>query len=198
MREFTKGILRRNPVFYLILGLCPTLAVTTTVENALVMSLAFLFVMVPSAAIISALRNSIPRNVRIPSFIVIISTFTTVIDLLIHGFLPRFHEILGIFIPLIVVNCVVMGRVEAFASKNPVRDSVLDAAGMGVGFSLAIIVVSAIRELLGTGSIVVFGREVIPALTGSPVGLMILPPGAFLTIGILIAIFRRRGLLKEV
>ena len=198
MKEFTKGILRRNPVFYLILGLCPTLAVTTTVENALVMSLAFLFVMIPSAAIISALRNSIPRNVRIPSFIVIISTFTTVIDLLIHGFLPRFHEILGIFIPLIVVNCVVMGRVEAFASKNPVRESVLDAAGMGVGFSLAIVVVSAIRELLGTGAIVVFGREVIPALTGSPAGLMILPPGAFLTIGILIAVFRKRGLLKEV
>jgi electron transport complex protein RnfE len=198
MKEFTKGILRRNPVFYLILGLCPTLAVTTTVENALVMSLAFLFVMIPSAAIISALRNSIPRNVRIPSFIVIISTFTTVIDLLIHGFLPRFHDILGIFVPLIVVNCVVMGRVEAFASKNPVKESVLDAVGMGVGFSLAIIVVAAIRELMGTGAIVVFGHEVIPTLTRSPAGLMILPPGAFLTIGILIAIFRKRGLLKEV
>jgi electron transport complex protein RnfE len=198
MKEFTKGILRRNPVFYLILGLCPTLAVTTTVENALVMSLAFLFVMIPSAAIISALRNSIPRNVRIPSFIVIISTFTTVIDLLIHGFLPRFHDILGIFVPLIVVNCVVMGRVEAFASKNPVKESVLDAVGMGVGFSLAIIVVAAIRELVGTGAIVVFGHEVIPTLTRSPAGLMILPPGAFLTIGILIAIFRKRGLLKEV
>jgi electron transport complex protein RnfE len=198
MKEFTKGILRRNPVFYLILGLCPTLAVTTTVENALVMSLAFLFVMIPSAAIISALRNSIPRNVRIPSFIVIISTLTTVIDLLIHGFLPRFHDILGIFVPLIVVNCVVMGRVEAFASKNPVKESVLDAVGMGVGFSLAIIVVAAIRELMGTGAIVVFGHEVIPTLTRSPAGLMILPPGAFLTIGILIAIFRKRGLLKEV
>jgi electron transport complex protein RnfE len=198
MKEFTKGILRRNPVFYLILGLCPTLAVTTTVENALVMSLAFLFVMIPSAAIISALRNSIPRNVRIPSFIVIISTFTTVNDLLIHGFLPRFHDILGIFVPLIVVNCVVMGRVEAFASKNPVKESVLDAVGMGVGFSLAIIVVAAIRELVGTGAIVVFGHEVIPTLTRSPAGLMILPPGAFLTIGILIAIFRKRGLLKEV
>jgi electron transport complex protein RnfE len=198
MKEFTKGILRRNPVFYLILGLCPTLAVTTTGENALVMSLAFLFVMIPSAAIISALRNSIPRNVRIPSFIVIISTFTTVIDLLIHGFLPRFHDILGIFVPLIVVNCVVMGRVEAFASKNPVKESVLDAVGMGVGFSLAIIVVAAIRELVGTGAIVVFGHEVIPTLTRSPAGLMILPPGAFLTIGILIAIFRKRGLLKEV
>jgi len=197
MKEFTKGIIKRNPVFYLILGLCPTLAITTTVENALVMSVAFLFVMVPSAAIISAIRNWVPKNVRIPSFIVVIATFTTIIDLLIHGFLPKFHEILGIFVPLIVVNCIIMGRVEAFASRNPVKESVLDAAGMGVGFSMAIVVVSAIRELLGSGSIQIFGHTIVPALTQYPVKLMILPPGAFLTIGIVVAILKKRGLLKE-
>lgn len=198
MKEFTKGILRRNPIFYLMLGLCPTLAITTAVENALVMSVSFLFVMIPSAAIISMIRKWVPRNVRIPSFIVVIATFTTIIDLLISGFLPRFHEILGIFIPLIVVNCIVMGRVEAFASKNPVKESVFDAAGMGVGFSIAIVAVSAIRELLGKGYVEVFGHTVIPAITRSPVGVIILPPGAFLTIGIIMAIFKKRGLLKGV
>lgn len=198
MKEFTKGILRRNPIFYLMLGLCPTLAITTAVENALVMSVAFLFVMIPSAAMISMIRKWVPRDVRIPSFIVVIATFTTIIDLLIHGFLPRFHEVLGIFIPLIVVNCIVMGRVEAFASKNPVKESILDAAGMGIGFSMAIIAVSAIREFLGKGSVEIFGYTVIPALTQSPVGVMILPPGAFLTIGIIMAIFKKRGLLKGV
>ncbi|MEM1689844.1 MAG: RnfABCDGE type electron transport complex subunit E [Candidatus Hadarchaeales archaeon] len=198
MKEFTKGILKRNPIFYLMLGLCPTLAITTAVENALIMSAAFLFVMIPSAAIISMVRRWIPRNVRIPSFIVIIATFTTIIDLLIHGFLPRFYEVLGIFIPLIVVNCIVMGRVEAFASKNPVRESILDAAGMGIGFSAAIVVVSIIRELLGRGYVEIFGYTVIPSFTRSPIGVMILPPGAFLTIGIIIAIFKKKGLLKGV
>jgi len=198
MKEFTKGILKRNPIFYLMLGLCPTLAITTAVENALIMSAAFLFVMIPSAAIISMVRRWIPRNVRIPSFIVIIATFTTIIDLLIHGFLPRFYEVLGIFIPLIVVNCIVMGRIEAFASKNPVRESILDAAGMGIGFSAAIVVVSIIRELLGRGYVEIFGYTVIPSFTRSPIGVMILPPGAFLTIGIIIAIFKKKGLLKGV
>lgn len=195
IQEFTKGILKNNPVFYLVLGLCPALAVTTSVENALVMSAAFLFVIVPSNLIISAVRGWIPKEVRIPCFIVIIATFTTIVDLFIRGYLPRFYEVIGIFIPLIVVNCIVLGRVEAFASKKPVSDTILDAAGMGIGFALAIIIISAIRELTGAGKIVVFGYTLVPSLTPSPAMAMVLPPGAFITIGIVLAFFKRRKLI---
>ena len=193
--ELTKGILRNNPVFYLVLGLCPTLAVTTSVENALVMGGAFLFVIIPSCLISSAIRGWVPREVRIPCFIVIVATFVTIVELIIHGYLPRLYKILGIFVPLIVVNCIVFARIEAFASKNPLSSSLLDATGMGVGFSLAILLISAIRELIGTGKIVMFGYTLIPSLTPSPATVMITPPGAFITIGIILALFKRWKLI---
>jgi electron transport complex protein RnfE len=193
--ELIKGILRNNPVFYLVLGLCPTLAVTTSVESALVMGGAVLFVIVPSCAIVSAIRGWVPKEVRMPCFIVIIATFVTIVDLVIHGYLPELHRILGIFVPLIVVNCIVFARVEAFSSKNPISSSILDATGMGIGFALAILLISSIRELMGAGRIVIFGYTLIPSLTASPATVMILPPGAFLTIGILLAFFKRRKLV---
>lgn len=191
LQEFTKGIVKKNAVFALALGLCPTLAITTSVENALGMSLAVVFVLISSNLIISALKHFIPQEVRIPCFIVIIASLVTVIDLLMHGYSPTLYKNLGIFLPLIVVNCIILGRAEAFASKRSVSDTFLDAAGISVGFALAIISVSAIRELLGSGAIVIFGYEVVPAFTSSPAAAMILPPGAFLTIGILLALLRR-------
>lgn len=191
LQEFTKGIVKKNAVFALALGLCPTLAITTSVENALGMSLAVAFVLISSNFIISALKHFIPQEVRIPCFIVIIASLVTVIDLLMHGYSPTLYKNLGIFLPLIVVNCIILGRAEAFASKSSVSDTFLDAAGISVGFALAIISVSAIRELLGSGAIVIFGYEVVPAFTSSPAAAMILPPGAFLTIGILLALLRR-------
>ena len=195
VNELIKGVLRNNPVFYLVLGLCPTLAVTTSIENALVMGGAVLFVIVPSCFIASAIRGRVPREVRIPCFIIIIATFVTIVDLIIHGYLLELHRILGIFVPLIVVNCVIFARVEAFASKNPISSSLLDATGMGIGFALAILLISAIRELIGTGKIVIFGYTLIPSLTASPATVMILPPGAFITIGVLLAFFKRKKLV---
>ena len=191
LQEFTKGIVKKNAVFALALGLCPTLAITTSVENALGMSLAVAFVLISSNFIISALKRFIPQEVRIPCFIVIIASLVTVIDLLMHGYSPTLYKHLGIFLPLIVVNCIILCRAEVFASKRSVSDTFLDAAGISVGFALAIISVSAIRELLGSGAIVIFGHEVVPALTSSPATAMVLPPGAFLTIGILLALLRR-------
>lgn len=195
--EFTKGLLRKNTVFALALGLCPVLAITTRVENALGMSLAVLFVVVFSNLIVSIIRDYIPKRVRIPSFIVIIATLVTIVDLTIHGYSISLYRNLGIFLPLIVVNCMILGRAESFASKNSVGDSILDALGMGIGFAIAIIVVSAIREFFGTGEIVVFGYQVIPGIMGEPAMAMILPPGAFLTIGILLGILRRTGVKKD-
>lgn len=195
LQEFTKGIIKNNAVFALALGLCPVLAVTTSVENALGMSFAVAFVLISSNLIVSALRGFIPREVRIPSFIVIIASLVTIIDLLIHGYSLTLYKNLGIFLPLIVVNCIILGRAEAFASKRSVPDTLLDAAGISVGFAIAIISVSAIRELIGTGGIVIFGHEIVPTLTSSPVGVMVGPFGAFLTIGILLALLRRAGVI---
>ena len=148
----TKGFFKENPVLVLVLGTCPTLAVTTSVKNALGMGLATTFVLLMSNAIISLLKNVIPDKVRIPSFIVIIATFVSMIDLLIQGFLPSLASSLGIFIPLIVVNCIVLGRAEAFASKNTVGDSILDGIGMGIGFTIALTIIGTVREILGSGS----------------------------------------------
>jgi electron transport complex protein RnfE len=193
LQEFTKGIVKKNAVFALALGLCPTLAITTSVENALGMSFAVAFVLIFSNLIISAVRGLVPRKVRIPCFIVIIASLVTIIDLFMHGYFPTLYKRLGIFLPLIVVNCIILGRAEAFASKRSVFDTLLDAAGISVGFALAIILVSVIRELLGSGKIVVLGHEIVPAFISSPAAAMILPPGAFLTIGILLALLRRAG-----
>ncbi|GFP21803.1 Na+-translocating ferredoxin:NAD+ oxidoreductase subunit E, partial [Candidatus Hakubella thermalkaliphila] len=191
LQEFTKGIVKNNAVFFLVLGLCPTLAVTTMVENALMMSLAFAFTMISSNLIISAVKKFIPSEVRLPSYIVIIATMVTVVDLLMAGYSPALYERLGIFVPLIVVNCIILARAEAFASKRSIPDTFLDTAGVSLGFALAIVVVSVIRELSGFGTIVVFGYQIVPTLALSPPIMMILPPGAFITIGVILAILKQ-------
>ncbi len=197
LKEFTKGILKENAVFALALGLCPVLAITTRVENAIGMSFAVLFVITFSNLIVSLIKDYVPERVRIPSFIVIIATLVTVVDLTIHGYSIQLYRNLGIFLPLIVVNCMILGRAEAFASKNTMLDSISDALGMGVGFAFAIILVSAVREFFGTGKIVVFGHTVVPKVMGNPANGMILPIGAFLTIGLLLGILRRMGVMED-
>jgi electron transport complex protein RnfE len=195
-QEFTKGIVKNNPVFFLVLGLCPALAVTTMVDNALMMSLAFAFTIISSNLIVSAVQKLIPGEVRLPSYIVIIASVVTVVDLIMAGYAPAIHHRLGIFVPLIVVNCIIMARAEAFASKRPIGDTFLDTAGMSVGFALAIIGVAAIREFSGFGSIAVFGYQIVPTLTRSPALMMILPPGAFITIGVILAILKHRRIIR--
>lgn len=195
LQEFTKGIVKNNAVFFLVLGLCPTLAVTTMVENALMMSLAFAFTLLSSNLIISAVKKFIPSEVRLPSYIVIIATMVTVVELLMAGYSPTIYERLGIFVPLIVVNCIILARAEAFASKRSIPDTFLDTAGVSLGFALAIVVVSVIRELSGFGRIIVFGYQIVPTLTLSPVITMILPPGAFITIGVILAILKQTRII---
>jgi len=192
-KEFSKGITVLNPTFGLILGLCPTLAVSTTLFNALGMGVAATFVLVFSNLIISALRRIIPARIRLPSYIVIIATFVTVCELVIKAYLPGLSESLGIFIPLIVVNCIIMARAEAFASRNPVLSSIFDGLGMGIGFTLGISIIAFIRELLGSASIAGYGilgnKELILV--------MALAPGALLTMGLLIALSRLAGVTKK-
>ncbi|MDD3806945.1 MAG: electron transport complex subunit E [Candidatus Marinimicrobia bacterium] len=183
LEDFTKGIWKENPILIALLGLCPTLAVTTSVENGIAMGLAVSFTLVCSSTIISLLRNIIPKQVRIASFIVIIATFVTIADRFLAAFYPEISKNLGPFIPLIIVNCIILGRQEAFASKNNVGRSILDACGMGLGFTLILIVLSTIRELLGSGTIMGFK---IMWDSFSPWMVMILPPGAFLTLGLMI------------
>lgn len=182
--NFTKGFIKENPVFVLLLGMCPTLGTTTSAINGLGMGLATAFVLVMSNLVISLVKNLIPDKVRIPAFIVIIASFVTVVDLLLAGFLPALHEQLGLFIPLIVVNCIVLGRAEAFASKNNVFSSVIDGLGMGLGFAFALLILGSTREILGSGSI--FGYKFI----GDNDGMLffVLAPGAFLALGYIIAI----------
>ena len=182
----TKGFFRENPTLILVLGCCPTLAVTTSVTNALGMGAATTFVLLMSNMLISALKNIIPDKVRIPSYIVIIATFVSMIDLLIQGFLPSLSASLGVFIPLIVVNCIVLGRAEAFANKNSVFDSLLDGLGMGIGFTIALTLIGAIREILGSGSIM--GFQFIPA--EYHILIFVLAPGAFLVFGFVMAAVR--------
>jgi len=187
-REFTKGIWRENAVFKLVLGMCPTLAVTTSAENGLGMGLATTFVLLCSNIVVALLRKAIPSQVRIPAFIVIIASFVTVVQLVMEAYVYDLYKALGIFIPLIVVNCVILGRAEAFASKNPVTASVADGAGMGLGFTLALFVLGSVRELFGSGSVLgvsLFGASYPPFL------LLILPPGAFITLGLLLALMNR-------
>lgn len=183
IQDFTKGIWKENPILIALLGLCPTLAVTISVENGLAMGLAASFVLICSSTIISLLRNMIPKQVRIASFIVIIATFVTIADRYLAAFYPEISKNLGPFIPLIIVNCMILGRQEAFASKNSVGRSVLDALGMGIGFTFVLLILSAIRELLGSGTIM--GVQIMWD-SFSPWMVMILPPGAFLTLGLMI------------
>ncbi|MCF7862124.1 electron transport complex subunit E [Candidatus Woesearchaeota archaeon] len=180
------GILQRNPVFTMMLGLCPVLAVTTSLENGLGMGLSAMFVLMFSNPIISSLRNVIPDRIRIPSFIVIIATFVTIVSLLMQAYLPALNDRLGIYVPLIVVNCIILGRAEVFARRNSIFDSLLDAVGMGIGFTLALIVIGSVRELLGSGSIAFWGYTLSAPIEGAIV--MILPAGALMTIGLIIAL----------
>jgi Na+-translocating ferredoxin:NAD+ oxidoreductase subunit E len=185
IRQFTKGIFQRNPVFVLLLGLCPTLAVSTSVGNAIGMGAAATFVLVFSNLIVSLIRKLVPNKIRIPCYIVVIATFVTLVELVLEAYLPDLNASLGLFVPLIVVNCIILGRAEAFASRNPPLVSVVDGLGMGVGFTLALTVLGTIREISGSNTLL--GLELIPDF--SPAMIMILPPGAFLTIGLLLGLF---------
>ncbi len=182
---FMNGILSENPTFRLLLGMCPTLAISTAASRGLGMGLATTFVLVFSNMVISMLRNIIPEKVRIPSFIVVIATFVTIIDLVIKAFLPSMSDSLGIYIPLIVVNCIIFARAEAFAFKNPVLPSIVDGLGMGLGFTLSITLLSAVREIIGTGKF--FDMQIMPT-SYQPMAVIISPSGGFLTLGILLLV----------
>jgi electron transport complex protein RnfE len=186
LKEFSKGIIKENPTFRLVLGMCPTLAVTTSLENAIGMGVAATFVLACSNITIASLRNIIPSKVRIPCFIVVIAAFVTVVDLLMQAYTPTLAESLGIFIPLIVVNCIILGRAEAFAAKNSVLDSAADGIGMGLGFTLALSVIASIRELIGNGTITLWGKLALHAHS-SPVVMAILPAGGFVSLGCILA-----------
>ncbi len=187
-RDLTAGIYRENPVFKLALGLCPFLAVTTSVENALGMGAASTFVLVCSNFLVSLLRKAIPSKVRIPCYIVIIATFVTLVDMVMNAYVPDLHKSLGIFIPLIVVNCIILGRAEGFANRNPVLNSLADGLGMGAGFTLAMVLLATFRELLGSGTWlnmnVMWG-----AFREQPVLIAILAPGAFILLGFILGAF---------
>ncbi len=186
-KEFIKGLWEVNPIFRLVLGMCPLLAVTTSLENALGMGMATTFVLVCSNLVIALLRKGIPAQVRIPCFIVIIATFVTIVDLVMNAYFIELHNALGLFIPLIVVNCVILGRAEAFASKNPVVLSMADGLGMGLGFTLGLALLGILREVLGAGSVTLWGdlQWTLPG-TGDPMILFILAPGGFVALGMLL------------
>jgi len=185
-QNFSRGIFAENPTFRLILGMCPTLAVSTSLVNAIGMGAATTFVLLGSNILVSLFRKLIPSNIRIPAFIVIIATFVTIVELIMQAYFPTLNKSLGIFIPLIVVNCIILGRAEAFASKNPVFPSILDALGMGIGFTGALALLGATREILGAGTI--WGYHILGA-GFNPVIIMILPPGAFIALGLFLGLF---------
>ena len=186
IQNFTKGFFKENPILVLVLGCCPTLATTTSAINGLGMGIATVFVLVGSNMVISMLSNLIPDKVRIPAFIIIIASFVPVVDLIMKAYVPDLYETLGIFIPLIVVNCIVLGRAEAFASKNSILSSVVDGLGMGLGFTMALGILGAFREIVGSGSI--FNYRFIQ---GDGILVFILAPGAFIALGYLIALVNR-------
>ena len=181
------GIIRENPLLVLLLGMCPALATTSSAINGMSMGLATMFVLFCSNTVISLLKNMIPDMVRIPAFIVIIAAFVTIIEMLMNAFVPALADSLGLFIPLIVVNCTVLGRAESFASRNSVLSSVFDGVGMGFGFTIALTLLGALRELMGTGKI--FSLNIYPEQFGSLI--FVLAPGAFIVLGYLIAIFNK-------
>jgi electron transport complex protein RnfE len=199
VKEFIKGLIITNPVFVLVLGLCPLLAISTSIDNALGMSLAVFIVLLGSNTIIAAIRRFVPNIVRIPIFIVVIATMVTIVNLIFHANFPDLYQSLGIYLPLVVVNCIVLGRAEAFASKNPIAHAIADALGMSVGFMLALLMISFLRQVPGTGSLSVFGFHffTLPVLGEHPITIFILPYGAFLVIALLMAIFRRTGLIEK-
>jgi len=185
--DFNQGIIRENPVLRLMIGLCPTLAVSNTATNALGMSVAVAFVLLSSNISVALIRKVTPGEIRIPIFIIIISTFVTITDYVMQAYAPELYKALGVFVPLIVVNCIILGRAEAFAYKNPLPNAIVDALGMSIGFTIALVSIGVIRELLGMGSI--FGVVLFdPAVAAT---IMILPPGAFITIGFIMAFVNR-------
>lgn len=186
-KNFSKGFFKENAVFVLLLGLCPTLAVTSSAINGLGMGLATTFVLIMSNMIVSLAKDSIPAKVRIPSFIVIIATFVTIVDLVMAAYVQDLHEQLGLFIPLIVVNCIVLGRAEAFASRNNFISSLIDGLGMGLGFAMALTILGGVRELLGSGKIFDISISCFPEGVDG-ILVFILPPGAFIALGFLIAL----------
>jgi electron transport complex protein RnfE len=199
-KEFKKGIVISNPVFVLALSLCPVLAVTDTLDKALGMSGAFALVIIASNLIISLMRKMIPDVVRIPVFVIIIATFVSIVEMLFQAYIPAIYSALGIYLSLLAVNCLILGRAEAFASRNKVSDSLADALGMSVGFCLALILISFFRELLGKGGITVFGNELftLPVLAENPISVFGMSMGAFLVMGLLIAFFKQIGVIKDV
>jgi len=191
--ELTKGLLRENPTLVLLLGLCPTLAVSTSAVNAIGMGLAATFVLLGSNSIISLFSARFPRSIRIPCYIVVIATFVTIVKMILAGFFPALDKALGIFIPLIVVNCIILGRAEAFASRRGVADSVMDALGMGAGFTLALLMIATIREVLGSWKL--FGR---PITDGGfdPAKVLVMAPGAFIVLGTVLAFMALRAVSR--
>lgn len=183
---FFNGLVTENPTFRLVLGACPTMAVTTSATNGVGMGAAATFVLIGSNVVISLLRNFIPDKIRIPSFIIVICTFVTMVQMFMNAFLPALYQSLGIFLPLIVVNCIILARAEAFASKNTVLHSAMDGVGMGIGFTIALTLIGSIRELLGNGTL--FGAQVFGA-GYQPMLLLILPAGGFIVYGLLLAVF---------
>lgn len=185
-KTFTSGIIKNNPVFVLMLGMCPTLGTTTSAINGLGMGTATMFVLIMSNVIISLIKNFIPGKIRIPAFIVVIASLVTVVQLIMQAYTPDLYNSLGVFIPLIVVNCIILGRAEAFASKNGILSSMLDGAGIGLGFTLSLTIIGAVRELLGSYSI--FGMKLAET---DGILIFVLAPGAFLVLGYLMIIFNK-------
>ena len=186
LKILTKGIIKENPSFVLMLGMCPTLGTTTSAVNGMGMGIATMFVLIMSNIVISLIKNIVPEKVRIPSYIVVIASLVTVLQLLMEAYVPTLYETLGVFIPLIVVNCIILGRAEAFASKNSVADSALDGIGIGLGFTMSLTLLGAIREMLGAGSL--FGWKFIG---GDGILLFVLAPGAFIALGYMLVIFNK-------
>jgi len=188
VKVFINGVLNENPTFRMVLGMCPTLALTTAAINGIGMGLATTFVLVGSNLVISLLKNFIPQKVRIPAFVVVIVTFVTVVSMIMQAFLPELNKSLGIYIPLIVVNCIILARAESFASKNSALLSIIDGLGMGIGFTLALLLLGSIREILGAGTW--FGMPVFSD-GFSPAVIMILPPGGFITLGLVLGLLNK-------
>ena len=186
LSTFTSGLVKNNPTFVLVLGMCPTLATTSSAANGMGMGAATMFVLILSNIVISLIKNLIPDKVRIPAYIVVIASFVTVVQLLMQAYLPDLYNTLGVFIPLIVVNCVILGRAEAFASKNGVWASALDGAGIGLGFTLSLTLIGMVREILGNGQI--FGMDL---WQGGGALIFVLAPGAFIVLGYLMILFRK-------
>ncbi len=186
LQILTKGIIKENPTFVLLLGMCPTLGTTTSAVNGFGMGVATMFVLIMSNIVISLIKNVIPGKVRIPAYIVVIAAFVTVVQLCMEAYVPALYATLGVFIPLIVVNCIILGRAEAFASKNSVGDSALDGVGIGLGFTMSLTILGAVREMIGSGSIGGF-----KFIEGDGILLFVLAPGAFLALGYLLVIFNK-------